>query len=78
VPPSEANLRLITLKALSLAGTIGGTGEFRRVLRALEKEPDYFGKLVTHLFHYSDYQKAFEIAMDREKSLKVQIHFDDR
>ncbi len=48
VPPSEVNLRLITLKAIKLAGTIGGTGEFPRVLKALEKDPYYFKDLITH------------------------------
>ena len=78
VPPSEANLRLITLKALRISGTIGGTGEFPRVLEAMEKDPGYFGKLATHRFHYSDYTKAFEAAMDKERSLKVQIYFDEK
>jgi L-iditol 2-dehydrogenase len=78
VPPSEANLRLITLKALRISGTIGGTGEFPRVLEAMEKDPGYFGKLVTHRFHYSDYTKAFEVAMDKERSLKVQSYFNEK
>jgi len=78
VPPGEANLRLITLKALKISGTIGGTGEFPRVLQAMERDPGYFGRLVTHRFHYSDYVKAFEVANDKEKSLKVQISFTER
>jgi threonine dehydrogenase-like Zn-dependent dehydrogenase len=77
VSTGEVNLRLITLKALKICGTIGGTGEFPRVLEAIEKDPGYFEKLITHRFHYRDYKKAFEMAMDKEKSLKVQIYFED-
>jgi L-iditol 2-dehydrogenase len=78
VPPGEANLRLITLKALKITGTIGGTGEFPRTIKAIREDPSYFGQLVTHRFHYSDFAKAFEAAMDKEKSLKVQIYFDEK
>ncbi|RPJ12004.1 MAG: hypothetical protein EHM36_00330 [Deltaproteobacteria bacterium] len=76
VATGEVNLRLITLKALKLCGTIGGTGEFPRVLKAIEKDPDYFKRLITHRFHYLDYKRAFETAMEKEKGLKVQIYFD--
>lgn len=78
VPSSEANFKLITLKALKISGTIGGTGEFPKVLRAIEKDPEYFKKLITHRFHYLDYEKAFEVAIQKEKSLKVQIYFDEK
>ncbi len=78
VPPGEANLRLITLKALKITGTIGGTGEFPRTIKAIREDPAYFGQLVTHRFHYSEYKEAFEAAMDKEKSLKVQIHFNEK
>ena len=77
IPPAEVNLRLITLKALRISGTIGGTGEFPRVLKSMEKDPDYFRKLITHRFHYLDYEKAFEAALQKEKSLKVQIYFGE-
>jgi threonine dehydrogenase-like Zn-dependent dehydrogenase len=78
VPPAEVNLRLITLKALRISGTIGGTGEFPKVLNAIEKDAGYFRQLVTHRFHYSDFTRAFEMAMEKEKSLKVQIYFGER
>ena len=77
VPPAEVNLRLITLKAIRICGTIGGTGEFPKVLNAIEKDLDYFRQLVTHRFHYSDFTRAFEMAMEKEKSLKVQIFFGE-
>ena len=78
VSSGEISLRLITLKALKVCGTIGGTGEFPRVLKAIEKEPGYFERLITHRFHYRDYQKAFETAMTKEKGLKVQIYFEEK
>jgi threonine dehydrogenase-like Zn-dependent dehydrogenase len=43
----------------------------------MEKDPDYFRKLITHRFHYLDYEKAFEAALQKEKSLKVQIYFGE-
>jgi L-iditol 2-dehydrogenase len=76
-PAGEVNLRLITLKALRISGTIGGTEEFPRVLKAIEKEPEYFKRLVTHRFHYLDYRKAFETAMEKERGLKVQNYFGE-
>lgn len=78
VPPAEVNLRLITLKAIRISGTIGGTGEFPKVLNAIEKDADYFRQLVTHRFHYSDFTRAFKMAMEKEKSLKVQIFFGEK
>jgi threonine dehydrogenase-like Zn-dependent dehydrogenase len=78
VPPAEVNLRLITLKAIRISGTIGGTGEFPKVLKAMEKDEDYFRQLVTHRFHYSDFTRAFEKSMQKEESLKVQIFFSER
>lgn len=78
VPPAEVNLLLITLKAIRISGTIGGTGEFPKVLNAIEKDGGYFRQLVTHRFHYSDFKRAFEMAMEKEKSLKVQIYFSER
>ena len=77
VSTGEVQLRLITLKALKICGTIGGTGEFPRVLQAMEKDSNFFERLITHRFHYLDYEKAFEMAMDKEKSLKVQIYFEE-
>ena len=77
VSKGEVDLRLITLKALKVCGTIGGTGEFPRVLQAIEKDPGYFEKLITHRFHYRDYKKAFETAVEKEKGLRVQIYFGD-
>jgi L-iditol 2-dehydrogenase len=76
VPTGEINLRLITLKALKICGTVGGTGEFPRVLKAIEEDPGYFEKLVTDRFHYLDHKRAFDTATQKGKSLKVQIFFD--
>lgn len=77
VSTGEVQLRLITLKALKICGSIGGTGEFPRVHQAMEKDARFFESLVTHRFHYLEYRKAFEMAMDKEKSLKVQIYFEE-
>jgi len=73
VPSGDENIRLITLKALTVRGSIGGTGEFPRVLKTMREDPGYFKALVTHRFSYRDFERAFEAAMDKERSLKVQI-----
>lgn len=75
VPSGDENIRLITLKALKVWGTIGGTGEFPRVLEAIKRDPDYFNALVTHWFPYTDFDRAFETANNRERALKVQVFF---
>ena len=77
VPYAGENLRLITLKALKIWGTIGGTGEFPRVLEAIRRDPDYFEALVTHRFPYTDFSRAFETAKNKEQALKVQISFSE-
>ncbi len=75
VPRAEIDMKTVTLKALRIIGSIGGTGEFPRVLEALREAPEYFKRLITKRFHCSEFTPAFEVATDKSNTLKVQIYF---
>jgi threonine dehydrogenase-like Zn-dependent dehydrogenase len=75
VPSVDLNLKQITLKAASIRGSIGGTGEFDRVLAFSRQHPDLAGALITHRVSYQEAHKAFELAMDRRASMKVMVAF---
>jgi threonine dehydrogenase-like Zn-dependent dehydrogenase len=78
VPMAEINVKSVTLKGLKLLGSIGGTGEFPRVLESLKQDAEYFKKLITRRFVYTDFASAFETASDKSRTLKVQIYFEER
>ena len=75
IPSVEFSLKEITFKAARIMGSIGGTGEFEKVLDVVSKHPHVVGQLITHQIPFEDYDGAFEIASDRNKSMKVLIHF---
>jgi threonine dehydrogenase-like Zn-dependent dehydrogenase len=52
-------------------------GRIPEALKAIEKDPEYFKKLITHRFHYLDYKEVFDAAMAKERGLKVQIYFGE-
>jgi threonine dehydrogenase-like Zn-dependent dehydrogenase len=75
IPDVSFSLKQITLKAATIAGSIGGTGEFDRVLAFTRDHPDLAGALVTARVPFQNYREAFEMAMDRSRSMKVLIQF---
>jgi threonine dehydrogenase-like Zn-dependent dehydrogenase len=75
IPLVELSLKNITFKAACIMGSIGGTGEFEKVLDFISKHPHAARRLITHQVPFEDYDKAFEIASDRKDSMKVLIHF---
>lgn len=75
IPSIEFSLKVITFKAARIAGSMGGTGEFDKVLDFTLKYPQLAGQLITHSVPFEDYDKAFDIAADRKKAMKVLIHF---
>jgi threonine dehydrogenase-like Zn-dependent dehydrogenase len=72
------DLRLITLKRLTVAGSIGGTGSFPEVIEFLGKRSVDILKIVTHSFGngIEDIRQAFDSFSD--KTLKVQISLNSR
>lgn len=75
IPSVEFNLKQITLKAASVVGSIGGTGEFERVLAFVSEYPELATELVSHRVPYEEYAHAFELALDRRASMKVLMNF---
>jgi len=73
VPLVEISPRVLTLKAGTVIGSIGGTGHFDVSLRFILEHPELVSKLITHTFTLEEWKQAFEIASDRKKAMKVLI-----
>jgi L-iditol 2-dehydrogenase len=76
LPSVEFSLKQITLKAAHIMGSIGGTGDFERVLSFTHQHPHLAEELVSHRVPFREYKRAFELAQDRKKAMKVLITFD--
>lgn len=75
IPSVELSLKTITLKAAHIMGSMGGTGDFDRVLAFTSAHPDIARRLITHCVPFTEVEKAFEVAADREGALKVLVEF---
>jgi L-iditol 2-dehydrogenase len=75
IPSIEFSLKQITFKAAHIVGSVGGTGEFERVLAFTLRHPDLARQIITHQVPFQEYARAFELAADRRTSMKVLIHF---
>ena len=75
IPSSEINFRLVTLKAIKLIGSIGGTGSFPLVLHFLKDNQEYAGSLITHKFSFQDAQEAFNLSKEDARAVKIQLSF---
>ena len=75
LPSVEFSLKQITLKAALIMGSIGGTGDFERVLAFAHQHPHLAMELVSHRVPFREYKRAFELAQDRKKAMKVLIIF---
>ncbi len=71
----ELSLKTIIFKAARLMGSMGGTGEFERVLTFTLRHPTVAGQIITHRTSFDDFTKAFELAADPRNSMKVLIVF---
>jgi threonine dehydrogenase-like Zn-dependent dehydrogenase len=76
LPSVEFSLKQITLKAARIMGSIGGTGDFERVLAFTHQHPHLAEELVSHRIPFREYERAFELAQDRKKAKKVLVIFD--
>lgn len=68
--------KLMVIKGLTMIGSIGGTGEFPEVLDFIKNNKKYVKKLISHKINISEINKAFKIAQDVSKSIKVEIVLD--
>jgi L-iditol 2-dehydrogenase len=77
LPAVEFSLKQITLKAARIMGSIGGTGDFERVLAFAHRHPHLAAELVSHRIPFREYERAFELAQDRKEAIKVLLIFDE-
>jgi L-iditol 2-dehydrogenase len=75
VPQVEMSPRQITMKAARIMGSIGGTGEFERVLTLAHEHPDLARQLISHRVPFDQVHQAFELAQDRRSAMKVLVQF---
>jgi L-iditol 2-dehydrogenase len=76
IPAIELSLKQITFKAGQVMGSIGGTGEFDRVLAFTLAYPEVARALITHRLPFADYEQAFAAARDRKQAMKVLLQFE--
>jgi threonine dehydrogenase-like Zn-dependent dehydrogenase len=76
LPSVEFSLKQITLKAASIMGSIGGTGDFERVLAFVRQHPHLAAELISHRIPFQEFGTAFGLAQDRKQATKVLITFD--
>ena len=67
--------KLITLKALKISGSVGGTGEFEEVLLFLQKHQNIVQRMVTFEVEADKAEEAFFQAIHNEENIKSQIIF---
>ena len=69
----EIPQKLIVTKALSIIGSIGGTGEFDDVMRFIYQNSELVSNMVTHEFPAKEIPAAFEMAVDAKQAMKISI-----
>jgi L-iditol 2-dehydrogenase len=74
---SQYDLSKVTTKSLNLAGSIGGTGEFRNALDFFAEHSEQVQKLITATYPYSQAERAFAEGQHAKSNLKVQIRFGE-
>ena len=70
-----ADLGLITMKRLTVQGSIGGTGEFERVLEFCKKYSHLVEQMVTSEYSYQQCEEAFEKSRTDPRNIKTQLIF---
>jgi len=75
IPSVQFSLKQVTFKAGRIMGSIGGTGEFERVLDFTLRYPDVASQIITHRLPFEACDRAFDQAMDRKNAMKVLVHF---
>lgn len=68
---AEIPQRLIVTKALTVVGSIGGTGDFDRAMDFLLRYPEAAEKLISHVYPMDRAPEAFAVAGNPQESMKV-------
>jgi len=71
MPAVEFPQRLIVVKALTIIGSIGRTGDFDTAIRFIREYPSEAKKLISHRYSINDIEAAFAMAMKPDKAMKV-------
>ncbi len=71
IASAEIAQKLIVTKALTLIGSIGGTGDFPQAMEFLCAYPETARKLISHYFPMAQAPEAFALAGNPEGTMKV-------
>lgn len=63
--PTPISMLEITKKELTVVGTRHQTKKFKEVIGDFSSRLDKIDKLITHEFHFTDYEKAFKLSDDK-------------
>lgn len=69
------NTKMLTTKALTLKGSIGGTGEFEDIIEFFEQNREMVEKVVTFESDVDSVQEVFENMIHNPENIKCQIIF---
>lgn len=73
IAKAEIEQKLIVTKALTVVGSIGGTGEFEDVIRFIHENAGDVSRLISHRYKMADAPEAFETAMDAQRAMKITL-----
>jgi len=73
IPSVEFEQKLIVIKALTIMGSIGGTGEFPVVMRFINEYKDEVQKLISHYMPISQAGEAIKLSRNVHESVKVAL-----
>ena len=70
------NQKMIVLKCLTITGSVGGTGEFPKMLNFIKKNKELVKRMISHKISINEISKAFNIGKETKNLMKVQLFFD--
>lgn len=73
IAKAEIEQKLIVTKALTIVGSIGGTGEFEDVIRFIHENAGDVSRLISHTYKMADAPEAFQTAMDAQHAMKITL-----
>ena len=68
--------KLIVMKALTIAGSIGGTGEFPQVIDFIYRNSSIVRKIISHEYPIEQADQAFRMSRQTEEALKVLVKLE--
>ena len=77
IPKVEIEQKLIVMKALTVMGSIGGTGEFPEVMDFICRHPALVRKMITHVFPKNKIPEALEMSRKSNEALKICLAFSE-